>query len=102
MASLLTHTELVMFELRVSPGSPLKQEVHGHSHCGLQLGEERSGPLHTAQSPLVLSEGRVPIHKGDGTSWDVSGGGGPMGNGPGPFVWLTWRRAASGVPGTSL
>lgn len=66
MASLLTHTELVMFELRVSPGSPLKQEVHGHSHCGLQLGEERSGPLHTAQSPLVLSEGRVPIHKGVG------------------------------------
>lgn len=59
-------------------------------------------PLHTTQSPLVLSEGCVPIHKGDGTGWDVSGGGGPMGKGPGPFVWLTWRRAASGVPGTSL
>lgn len=66
MASLLTHMWLGMFKLRVSPGSPLNWKAHGHSHSGLQLGEQRSGPPACCSEPLVLSKGCVSIHERDG------------------------------------
>lgn len=65
MAAPLTDMWLGMFKLRVSPGSPLTWKAHGHSHCGLQLGEQRSGTPACCSEPLELSEGCVPIHEGN-------------------------------------